>query len=158
MGLRSLKSKIKEKLEQDTHSQESVLYTIAELYKYLERSCKDLGDLHDLKLDEKEYQSIKFFRNWALHPHRHNKDIPEIIENLLKKIHTDDNSQIEFELFELLKKDISNFYKKITVTKKKIEWESFFNSLKNILAEQPIKLSKDCWVGYRDDLLKLRKW
>jgi|CXWL01.1.fsa_nt_gi hypothetical protein len=157
MGLQSLQLKIKDTLEQDTYTQKDVLYTIAELYKYLERSKKGLGDSDDLKLDEKEYQTIKFFRNWMLHPRKDSNDIPEDIKSLLEKISDGDNNEIDQQLFELLKKEIDNFYKNIK-GKDKIKWSSFSSSLKNILVEQPIKLSEECRVGYKDDSLILKKW
>lgn len=157
MGLQSLQSKIKESLEQDTYTQKDVLYIIAQIYKYLERSQKNLGDPNDLKLKQDEYKTIKFFRNWALHAHKHSHDISEEILGLLKNISTGDNILIEKKLFTLLGDEIKKFYNKL-INNKDIKLDNFFESLKEILSEQPIKLNNDEYVGYKYETMKLSKW
>lgn len=161
MGLISLKEKIKRKLAQKNYSEADVLYLLVEIGKYLERSEKNLGDPTDMELNEDDYPTVMFFRNWVAHTEKERGVIPESVLINLKRVSGEDNQKVEEELFKLLVDEIIKFRNAIGViedNKGEINWDSFFDCLKHILAGQRVKIShEEKYVGYDSDLLILKE-
>lgn len=160
MGLPSLKQKIADRLSKENHSQAEVLYLLIEMGKYLERSKNEkkyLGDPDDLRLKISEYPNIMFFRNWVAHTEKDHGAIPEgISESLEKALDGENQEGAERELFLQLTNEIEKFAGELHLDVM-INLHTFVESLKCILAEQPVTLSvKEREVGF-DDALVLRE-
>ncbi len=155
MGLPNLKTKIKHKVNQNRFSEEDVLYTIAEIRKYIERSHKELGDPDELKVDEKKFETIKFFRNWMLHPEKHSQDLDTFLKSLTTEVRDGiGNDLIETILLEKLMTEILEFCTDVkidTETVRDIGKTNFFEKLKFILHEQPIQRLNGTSIGYDDN-------
>lgn len=160
MALLNLRNKIESKFNEENYSESDVLYLIIEIRKYLERSAKDLGDPAEIKLNEGDYPTIKFFRNWVAHPEKHDTDISKNILDQLKMISANNNEEIEKKIFNFLVEEITKFINEINPSNRyinSINWDSFLYNLKGILVEQPIKISSSSkYVGY-DNYLRLKE-
>ena len=157
MGLLNLKEKIKkqivEKHTQNEWSESDVLYLLVEMGKYIERSGKDLGDPNESKLNEDDFEAFMFFRNWVAHTEKERGKIPERILVILNEVKDSGNKEAEGKLLGLLVEEIKKICGKIGI-EASIAWEDFFDKLKHILTEQPIKISDGVkYVGYEDDLV-----
>ena len=160
MGLPSLGQKIQEVFKQEKYSEGEVLYLIIEMGKYLERSGKDLDPTITEKLDANNFSTIKFFRNWVAHPSIEGP-VPGPILYVFNSVLDKDNKGAEETLFSLLKEEIDRFCTttRLDTNKDKINWDSFFQSLKHVLAEQPVKIPhkhKFISVGF-DESLTLKR-
>ena len=113
MGLLNLREKITIATADSAFSEKEILYLIVEVRKYIERGNKSLGDANELKLDSNNYHTIKFFRDWAVHPQKHFSDVPLNIKSLLEAITKNDNGDIEKGLTTLLVMEMIEFYKAI---------------------------------------------
>lgn len=157
MGLPSLEQKIQKGLEQKNYSEGDVLYLMVEMGKYLERSGKDLDPTIAVKLNPNDFRTITFFRNWAAHPVI-DRPIPEYISQIFRGMSEKDSRETEEVLFSLLREEIGRFcdITRLDINKNEINWDSFFDSLKKVLAEQPVQISyKGKYIGY-DEALTLK--
>lgn len=161
MGLLNLSQKIEKVFKRNNFSEEEVVYLLIEIGKYIERSGKNLDQTITEKLDKNDLSTIKFFRNWIAHPSIDNP-VPEHILFIFTNILEKDKKEAEEELFSLLKEEMSMFcdIARINTDKDKINWSSFFEGLKHILSEQPVKIMgkhKYVFMGF-DELLILKKF
>ncbi len=153
MGLRSLKSKIETELKQSEFSEADVVYLIVEIRKYIERSDKNLGDPEDIKVDSKKFETIRFFRNWIAHPEKHSTDLSTGVDTILTNLETDKSAGEALE--QLLISEIRTFCSDTNTDHTRLENlddTKFFQSLREILHEQPIQRNDGKVIGYDDNL------
>jgi hypothetical protein len=160
MGLPSLREKIAYKLQSSVYTEESVLYIIVEIIKYIERSQprRSLGDPDEMKVDETKFETIKFYRNWIVHPEKHSSDLSKevLLELSGVRVGRDDEDH-SLALEKLLGDEILAFCSDISITGIDVGHLNdggFYESLKLILREQPIERIDGSRIGY-DDTLRL---
>jgi hypothetical protein len=161
MGLRSLRDKVGDKLAEGEWTEANVLYVLVEMRKYIERSGNNKAHLHekdDVLLKSGDYPAVRFFRNWVAHTEKENNDIPNEISVILRKILTGGKQQdVEQELFSLLREEINKYTIGLYGKGFQAKLKGFFETLKLILAEQPVTLHPEQRrVGY-DSSLTLRE-
>lgn len=155
MGLKSLQKKISESVTNSDFNEKDIVYLIVEIRKYIERSEKNLGDPEDIKVYPKKFQTIRFFRNWISHPEKHSTDLSAEVDTLLTKLETDESAGVALE--QMLVDEIKTFCSDTNTDFTRLEnldGTRFFQSLREILHEQPIQRNDGKVIGY-DDNLKL---
>lgn len=158
MGLRSLQDKIHAQLSAGDWSEANVVYVLVEMGKYMERSTSGAGHLGNAKQDivikTAEHPAIRFFRDWAAHTEKTFDNIPKGIADLLSKLlNKADPDEVAAALFEVLTTDIIAFSARLYGKDCLPKLDGFIDSLKPVLAEQPVFLHQQKKrVGFNDAL------
>jgi hypothetical protein len=143
MGFHSLKEKINDALQQDQNDEPTVLYLLVEMRKYIERGTKThLLESGVVSLDPKEFTTIKFFRDWAVHTEKdENKKLPdELLQALSSELMVKENGN---QPFSMLENEMKSFTKLVGIQFWKDgspQIQCFEMSLRRILSEQPVAL------------------